>query len=276
MVCHSCQRGIFGRFAPRWRAESGRKRVTRRRKIRYRRPVRRVSFASRMRIGGAAAVPIAVGILLSVLVLVGERQLGAHRGADSRCARASPTTVTQIAHRGPDRADCGGRQQRRDPRSPCPPRELAQLAACRSTRPSRRATPAPPSSTTLRRPAAIVVPVYERARRRTYDRSSAARTSSRTAACRCSWSATVAQLADRPGGLVVRGPDAVVAAAPGAAPAGASTFGVDMDLADSPGWRVEAWRPDPGYAGSDVVLDRSASWRSRSRRGAGVGAARPA
>ena len=57
---------------------------------------------------------------------------------------------------------------------------------------------------------------------------------------------TVARLADRSGGVVVRGPDRIITAVPSDAPAGAVSFAVDMDLTESPGWRVEAWRPDPG------------------------------
>ncbi len=51
------------------------------------------------------------------------------------------------------------------------------------------------------------------------------------------------------GGLVVRGPNHVVTAAPRLAPPGSVSYSVDMDLTGSPGWRVQAWSPSPGLPG---------------------------
>lgn len=51
------------------------------------------------------------------------------------------------------------------------------------------------------------------------------------------------------GGLVVRGPSRVVAATPRAAPAGARTFTVPLDLGDTPGWTLQGWRQTSAVAG---------------------------
>jgi signal transduction histidine kinase len=51
------------------------------------------------------------------------------------------------------------------------------------------------------------------------------------------------------GGLMVRGPDDLVAAAPHAAPAGAVVYGADMDITGSPGWVVQSWVAEPGIPG---------------------------
>jgi signal transduction histidine kinase len=56
-------------------------------------------------------------------------------------------------------------------------------------------------------------------------------------------------LAPTEGGLVVRGPNHVVTAAPRTAPADSYTYAVDMDLTGSPGWRVQSWSPPPGLPG---------------------------
>ena len=60
---------------------------------------------------------------------------------------------------------------------------------------------------------------------------------------------TLADLQPLSGGLVVKGPNALVAAAPGGAPSDAITYQVDMDITGSPGWVVQGWLPDPGTPG---------------------------
>ena len=80
---------------------------------------------------------------------------------------------------------------------------------------------------------------------------------------------------------MVLGPDRLVAATPRPAPAGAATYGVDMDLTGSPGWVVASWTPEPGipgtgwlwalliiavFAGISVALGCPAASRSRSSR----------
>lgn len=51
------------------------------------------------------------------------------------------------------------------------------------------------------------------------------------------------------GGLAVRGPDTLVAAVPAPPPAGAITYGADMDITGAPGWVVQSWAPEPGIPG---------------------------
>jgi signal transduction histidine kinase len=51
------------------------------------------------------------------------------------------------------------------------------------------------------------------------------------------------------GGLLVRGPNSLVAAVPTQPPAGAITYGADMDITGSPGWVVQSWVPSPGIPG---------------------------
>jgi signal transduction histidine kinase len=56
----------------------------------------------------------------------------------------------------------------------------------------------------------------------------------------------VADLAPEGGGLVLRGPEGHVVAMAGPSPASGRSFGVDLQLADQPGWRLEARLPEPG------------------------------
>jgi signal transduction histidine kinase len=56
-------------------------------------------------------------------------------------------------------------------------------------------------------------------------------------------------LASGSGGLVVRGPNRVVATTNGTAPSGAPRFGVDMQMSDTPGWVVQSWLPSPATPG---------------------------
>jgi signal transduction histidine kinase len=51
------------------------------------------------------------------------------------------------------------------------------------------------------------------------------------------------------GGLIVRGPDRVVATTNGTPPSGAPTFGVDMQMSNIPGWVVQSWLPSPATPG---------------------------
>jgi signal transduction histidine kinase len=204
-----------------------------------------VSFASRVRIGGAAALPIAVGILLSVLVIIGERH-EARVSAESAVRADVATTVTQI--RTEIRNQLAAAESGAQPASETVPAgELAgsqlSLDAAIQARDS--------GSTVLDdagRSPAIIVPVYrDGTAPQTTEQRRADLVAYRRVPLRLD--ATVERLADRAGGLVVHGPDRIVSAVPGAAPSGASAFGVDMDLSESPGWRVEAWRPDPGTPG---------------------------
>jgi signal transduction histidine kinase len=198
-----------------------------------------------VRIGGAAALPIAVGILLSVLVIIGERHQ-ARTSADSAVRANVATTVTQV--RTEIRDELSAAASGTQPASATVP--AADLE--RSKLSLNAAIQARDSGATVLddggRVPTIIVPVY---RAGTTPHTTEQRRADLVAyrSVPLHLKPTVERLADRAGGLIVRGPDRIISAVPREAPAGASSFGVDMDLSESPGWRVEAWRPDPGIPG---------------------------
>ncbi len=99
------------------------------------------------------------------------------------------------------------------------------------------------------RPPAIIVPVYRGGGTPTSTEARrAAIVSYRVVAL--TLHPTLATLQPSSGGLMVLGPDRLVAATPRPAPAGAATYGVDMDLTGSPGWVVASWTPEPGIPGT--------------------------
>ena len=59
----------------------------------------------------------------------------------------------------------------------------------------------------------------------------------------------ITALAADKGGLIVRGPNRIVAATSGRPPAGARLFGVDMTISNTPGWVVQSWLPSPAMPG---------------------------
>lgn len=214
--------------------------------IRYGRPVRRVSFASRVRIGGAVAVPILVGILACVVLVLTARQQ-ARTEADSAVRARVATTVTQL--RTELRSELAAATAGTAQAGPIVPfADLATAGLSLDT-----AIQARDSGTTLlddtATPPAMIVPVFGPG---STPQTTAQRRADLVGFRRVPLQVgpVVARLADTQGGLIVRGPDRIVSAFPRTAPAGASTFGVDMDLSGSPGWRVEAWLPAPGTPGA--------------------------
>ena len=73
----------------------------------------------------------------------------------------------------------------------------------------------------------------------------------------------ITELAPDGGGANLRGPSGAVVERSRRVPHGARSFGVDLNLANQPGWRLEAWVPDPGppnraLLGTLVILGLSA------------------
>ena len=194
------------------------------------------------RVAGVA-LPLIVGLILAVLLILEAR--GDTRNAATSSVRALvASTVTKV---------------RTEVRN--------ELAAARAgdaiaTVPANKLTGAPISATVAitardtgaatlddtRRPASIIVPVF---RGGAVPPTTAARRAAIEAyrVVPLALGPTLADLQPVTGGLVVKGPNQVVASVPRAAPPGAVTYQVDMDLTGSPGWVVEGWLPAPGTPG---------------------------
>lgn len=186
------------------------------------------------------AVPIAVGILGSVFLVLNEHQQ-VRTQTDSDVRAEVATTVTQIRTEIRNELSAATTNQNA-------PTVLATDLAHSSLSLAAAIQARDSGSTVLddaADPAAIIVPIY---RSQTPPQTTEARRASLVAYRRVplQLGPTVTRLAGNTGGLVLRGPDRVITAVPNMPPSDARTYSVDMDLQESPGWRVEAWEPDPG------------------------------
>ena len=198
---------------------------------------------SPLRLAGVV-VPLVIGIAMALVVLGAERdQARSDAAATLRATVASTVSPVRTEIRNELAA------------APGESADLVVPAARLGSAPisATAAITARDSGTTMlddtAKPAAIIVPVYRGG-------STPSSTETRRAAIvayrvvALTLHPTLATLQPSSGGLMVFGPDHLVAATPRAAPAGAPTYGVDMDLTGSPGWVVASWAPEPGIPGT--------------------------
>ncbi|HEY2298940.1 MAG TPA: HAMP domain-containing sensor histidine kinase [Jatrophihabitans sp.] len=189
------------------------------------------------------AIPLVVGLILSVLLIVHERS-DARREAASAVRALVASTVTKIRTevRNELAAAAGG---------PASKIVSANHLADSQISPDIAITARDSGQATLddsMKTASIVLPVYRGG-------SVAPDTAARRAAIESyrivplTLTPTLADLQPLGGGLAVKGPHRLVTAAPTPAPSDAITYQVDMDLTGSPGWVVEAWLPERGIPG---------------------------
>jgi signal transduction histidine kinase len=196
-----------------------------------------------MRVVAAIAIPVALALLLSVLLVLNQRgQARVQADSAARADVASAVTQVRTEVRNEITAATAGAQ---------PGESTVTLDAIGRTSVS-------PDNVILARdggtavlddnarPPSIIVPVY-----RGHPSTTTARRASIVAyrIAPLTLESVMTTLAPDSGGLVVRGPHHLVSAVPGAPPAGARTYSVDMDLTGFPGWAVQAWRADPGIPG---------------------------
>ncbi len=198
---------------------------------------------SPLRLAGVV-VPLVIGIAMAVVVLRAERdQAHSDAAATLRATVASTVSPVRTEIRNELSAAPGAGAERIVPAARLGSAPISATAAITA----RDSGTAMLDDTA--KPPAIIVPVY---RGGTTPSSTAARraeiVSYRVVAL--TLHATLATLQPSSGGLMVLGPNRLVAATPRAAPAGAPVYGVDMDLTGSPGWVVASWAPEPGIPGT--------------------------
>jgi signal transduction histidine kinase len=198
--------------------------------------VSQATGSSRVHVLLPAAVPLVLGLALSTLLVLDQRDRAQlHADAAVRASVASSVTQvddaigTQLTQAA---AGAGGV-------APATPSGVAPASLIEA-----RDTGAPALDDSVE-PTSIVVPVYRpglpvatTAQRRV------AITSYRVLPLVLG--ATLADLPPDGGGILVLGPHGTVAGRTGAPQAGARTFSIDLDLTGKPGWRVQGWLPSPG------------------------------
>ena len=199
----------------------------------------------RARVAAALAVPLMIGIGLAAATLstaLGDARTQADAQVRAQVAQSVTLVRTEIRNQL-SAAPAGG--QRGDIQVPASDigRGPMSLDAAITARDGGAAT----LDDTVKR-ASIVVPLYRGGRTPT---STAQRRVDSTGflIVPLTLRPLLIQLDGTGSGLGVRGPSHDVATYPGAAPAHARSYAVDMDITGSPGWDVVAWKPDPGIPG---------------------------
>jgi signal transduction histidine kinase len=191
----------------------------------------------------AIAIPLALGVLLAVLLII-DQTGNARTKAEARVREGVATAVTKV------------RTEIRNELSAAPQGDAVRTVVAdhltgapisADTAITARDSGAPGLDDTTRL-ASIIVPVY---RGGAIPSSTQARRAAIVSyrVVPLTLRPTLMQLHPSGGGLNVLGPDRLVTSAPKAAPSGALTYGVDMDLTGFPGWIVQAWVPSPGTPG---------------------------
>ncbi len=196
-----------------------------------------------MRLALAVAVSLLIGLVVAALVVRSGRD-NARTRADaairSDVATDANTVRTELVDQRTAAATTGGRvyaaaDVARAPISP---------DAAVNARDSGTATLDDEA-----RPVSIVVPVY-RGGAEPANTASRRQTIVAYRVVPVQLTSTLSKLRPSSGGITVSGPDRLVAASPRAAPAGARSFAVDLQMRSAPGWSVEVWRPNPGVPGT--------------------------
>ncbi len=201
-----------------------------------------VNSASRFRFGVAAGTPLAAGLVLSAIFILGARhqaQLQADLGLRSAAAMAGPQVVSEIsaamaaASAGPGSNDVVVSPDKIGDAAVSTPAAIEARDTGTAVLDDRASA------------ASIVVPIYRTAAAPT---STAARREAITGfrIVPLVLQPLLARLATgKSGGIAVLGPRRTIAAQPGPPPNGSRSFIVGLDLAGSPGWRVQSWRLEP-------------------------------
>lgn len=197
---------------------------------------------SPLRLAGVV-VPLVIGIAMALVVLRTEAdQARTDAAAEVRATVATTVSPVRTELRSELAAAVGRSAERVVPAARLAAAPISTTAAI---------TARDTGTVTLddtAHPAAMIVPQY---RTGTTPADTAARRAAIVAyrVVPLTLAPVLATLQPLSGGLVVRGPDTLVAAAPAPPPAGAITFGADMDITGSPGWVVQSWVAAPGVPG---------------------------